>query len=73
MKVVVAPDETERKVTPPDDLVAALAKSRRAQAAWDKLSYTHKREHVDAIEEAKKPDTRARRVAKAISLLEHRS
>ena len=38
----------------PADLEAALAADPDAQAAWDRLSYTHRREHVEAIEEAKR-------------------
>jgi uncharacterized protein YdeI (YjbR/CyaY-like superfamily) len=40
-----------------------------AQAAWDRLSYTHKKEIAGAIEDAKKPETRARRIEKAIGEL----
>jgi uncharacterized protein YdeI (YjbR/CyaY-like superfamily) len=36
---------------------------------WRELSYTHQREHVEAIEEAKKPETRARRIAAAVDML----
>jgi uncharacterized protein YdeI (YjbR/CyaY-like superfamily) len=35
----------------------------------DGLAYTHKREHVLAIEGAKKPETRARRIEKALAML----
>lgn len=62
-------DEEERTVTAPKDLAKALAKSARAKKKWDALSYTHKREHVEAIESAKKPETRARRIARAIEML----
>lgn len=40
-----------------------------AWAAWQGLSYTHRREHVDAIEEAKKPETRVRRVGNAVKMV----
>lgn len=36
---------------------------------WKALSYTHQREHVEAIEEAKKPETRARRIAAAVAMV----
>jgi uncharacterized protein YdeI (YjbR/CyaY-like superfamily) len=61
-------DEETRKVTPPADLVKAL----KAAAAWDgwrALSYTHQREHVEAIEGAKKPETRARRIGRAVEMV----
>ena len=38
-------------------------------AAWERLRPSHKREHVAAIIEAKKPETRARRIDKALQML----
>lgn len=67
--VAVALDTSERKVEVPSELAAAFRKDKAARAAWDKLSFTHQREHVEAIEEAKKPETRARRVEKALEML----
>jgi Bacteriocin-protection, YdeI or OmpD-Associated/Domain of unknown function (DUF1905) len=63
--VTVARDEAERTVEVPDDLAAALDDA-GARAAFDKLSYSHRREHVNAINEAKRPETRARRIARVI-------
>jgi hypothetical protein len=63
-------DEEPRVITPSQDLARALKASKQAQAAWEKLSYTHQKEHAKAIEEAKKPETRARRIEKAIAQLE---
>ena len=60
-------DDEPRIVTPPPDFEKALKASKSAQAMWNKLSYTHRKEHVRAIEEAKRPETRARRIAKAIA------
>ena len=62
-------DEKPREVVVPDDLAAALAGDPEAHAAWDRLSYTHRREHVEAIEEAKREETRRRRVEAALALL----
>jgi bifunctional DNA-binding transcriptional regulator/antitoxin component of YhaV-PrlF toxin-antitoxin module len=62
-------DEEPREVVVPDDLTAALAGDPEAQAAWDRLSYTHRREHVEAIAEAKRQETRERRVEAALALL----
>lgn len=53
----------------PDDLAAALARDAKAAAAWEALRPSHKREHVKAILEAKKPETRAARVSKAVAML----
>ena len=44
-------------------------KDKAAKAAWDKLSYSHQRQHQLAIDGAKAADTRARRVAKTIEML----
>jgi hypothetical protein len=61
-------DTEPRVVKPPADLVKAL----KAASAWDRwqaLSFTHQREHVEAIEEAKKPETRARRIDRAVQMV----
>ena len=67
--VKLEPDTEARIVKPPPDLAAALKKNAKAKAAWEKLSYTHQKEHVEAILEAKKAETRERRVQKAIEML----
>ena len=64
--VVVALDEEPRVVEVPTDLAQALAADDAAHAAFDKLSYTHRREYVQWIAEAKRPATRARRVAETV-------
>lgn len=53
----------------PDDLAAALAKNNRARKAWETLRPSLKREYVKAITEAKRVETRARRVQKVIDEL----
>ena len=67
--VTLERDDEPRTVTPPADLARALRRDKDARAAWDKLSYTHRREYVELIEGAKRPETRARRVEKALSQL----
>jgi Bacteriocin-protection, YdeI or OmpD-Associated/Domain of unknown function (DUF1905) len=64
--VVVALDEQPRVVEVPADLSEALAADDAAQAAFDQLSYTHRREYVEWILGAKRPATRARRVAQTV-------
>jgi Bacteriocin-protection, YdeI or OmpD-Associated/Domain of unknown function (DUF1905) len=64
--VVVALDDEPRVVEVPTDLAQALAADGAAEAAFDKLSYTHRREYADWIAEAKRPATRARRVAETV-------
>ena len=69
IEVRVALDEEDRVVTPPADLVKALQAAPPAWDRWRGLSYTHQREHAEAVEGAKKPETRARRVAKTVELV----
>ena len=66
--VTVAVDRSERVVEVPADLAAAIADA-GLQEAWDRLSYTHRKEHARAIVEAKQPETRARRIAKAVEMI----
>lgn len=70
VRVRLALDTEPRVVVPPEDLARRLADRPRAAAAWERLPYTHRREHVEAIEEAKRPETRARRIDRAIAMLE---
>jgi len=72
VRVRLEVDDQPREVRVPDDLARAMRRVKGAKAAWDALSYTHRREHVEAIEGAKKPETRERRVAKAIEMLASR-
>jgi hypothetical protein len=63
VRVSIELDTEPRTVAVPDDLRSALGADDAAQEAFDKLSYTHRREYVEWVEEAKRPETRARRVA----------
>jgi hypothetical protein len=67
--VVMEPDDEPRAVVIPPDLALALAADPAARNAWDRSSFTHRKEFVLAVEEAKKPETRARRVAKALEAM----
>ena len=62
-------DDAPRSVEVPADLQAALDADQTAREAWARLSFTHQRETVEAITTAKRPETRVRRIAKAIELL----
>jgi hypothetical protein len=53
----------------PRDLARALAAEPRAKATFEKLAPAHRREHVKHVIEAKKPETRARRIAKTVETL----
>lgn len=65
--VLVELDTAPREVAVPDDLAAAFAAAPAALTAFDKLSYSQQQRHVMLIEDAKTPETRQRRVAKAVS------
>jgi len=69
LTVVVRNDEAPREVEVPDDLAEALARNDPARTAFEGLSFSHKREYVEAINEAKRPETRARRVERTIQAL----
>lgn len=61
-------DTEPRVVEAPADLRAALAEA-GALDRWERLSFTHQREHVTAIEDAKQAATRERRIAKCVAML----
>ena len=67
--VTVEPDTAPREVAVPADLAAALAEAPEARAFFDGLAYTHRKEYVRWIEEAKREETRARRVGQAVAML----
>ncbi|MGH3115808.1 MAG: YdeI/OmpD-associated family protein [Gaiellales bacterium] len=66
--VTVEADTAERTVAVPDDLARALDAA-GMRATFDALSFSHRREYVTWIEEAKGADTRARRIAGTLDLL----
>ena len=66
-------DNEKREVTIPADLIRALKAIPGAMEQWRKLSYTHQREHVEAIEGAKKPETRNRRITRATAMVQSKS
>lgn len=65
-------DTDERVIEPPADFLAALRATPAAWDRWKDLSYSHQREHVESIEGARTPDTRARRIARSIDALRQR-
>jgi hypothetical protein len=69
IKVTVEPDTEPRVVEVPTDLLKELKKDKEAKTYFDKLSYTHQKEYVTWITEAKKEETRQNRIAKTIEML----
>lgn len=67
VEVTLEVDAAPREVEVPEDLAAALKKA-GATAGFAALSFTYRKENVRSIEEAKAPETRARRIAKAVEM-----
>jgi hypothetical protein len=63
-------DKEKKKISLPDDLIAALKKNKKATAHFETLSFTNKKEYVSWIVEAKKDVTRNKRVVETVAKLE---
>jgi Bacteriocin-protection, YdeI or OmpD-Associated/Domain of unknown function (DUF1905) len=62
-------DDVPREVDVPDELASALGVDPAARTAFESLSYTHRKEYARWVGEAKRDETRRRRVEKAIAML----
>lgn len=69
VKITVESDTKPRIIEVPKDLLKELKKDSDAKAFFDKLAYTHQKEYVKWIEEAKRGETRQARVVKTIEML----
>lgn len=69
VEVDVEVDEAPREVSVPPDFAEALDGDAEAKRFFDGLSYSNKRRFVLPIEDAKTPETRQRRIEKAVSTL----
>lgn len=70
IKVTIKRDKKPKaELVVPDDLAAALKKSKKAAKVFDEFSYSHRKEYVEWIEEAKRPETRAKRVETTVAQL----
>jgi hypothetical protein len=69
LDVEIALDRAKRVVKPPSDFVTALKAAPPAWERWRELSFSHQREYAEAIAEARKPETRARRIRGAIQMI----
>ena len=69
VEVVLALDSAPREVDVPDDLAAALAADPAVQQAFDGLAFTHRKEFARWVAEAKRADTRERRVGQAVEMI----
>ena len=69
VKITVELDEEPRVIEIPAELKKAFKVEKEAKTSFDKLSYTHRREYVMWINEAKREETRQNRIVKAIEML----
>jgi hypothetical protein len=69
VKITVELDTEPRVIEVPAELKKAFKIEKKAKAFFDKLSYTHQREYVMWINEAKREETRQNRIAKTIEML----
>jgi hypothetical protein len=68
-RVEIVAEAGERSVEVPEDLAAALAGDAAARGAFEALAYSHRKEYVRWITEAKREATRAQRVAKTVEMV----
>lgn len=73
VEVALAVDAEPRTVAVPDDLAAAFAARPAARRVFDAMSYSHQRRYVLAIDDARTPQTRERRIAKTVDELGQRA
>lgn len=69
LKVTLELDTDKREVTVPADFAQALQATPPAWERWQELSYSNQREYVEAVEQAKKPETRARRILEGVQAI----
>ena len=69
--VVMGKDTEKRTVEIPKDLVHKLMENNLTEI-FSKMSYTHQKEYVNAVNEAKKAETRIRRIEKTIEMLKEK-
>jgi hypothetical protein len=69
VNVTVEPDIEPRVIEIPAELKKLFKTEKEAKAIFEKLSYTHQREYVMWINEAKKEETRQSRIVKTIEML----
>ena len=62
-------DISPRIVELPADLAKAIKGDKKATSSWEALSYTNRKEMARSLEEAKRPETRERRLAQALGSL----
>lgn len=69
VKVTVQEDTEERVIEVPADFQEALDGHPVAKETFEKFSYTCKKEYVQWVEEAKRPETRINRIVKSVEMI----
>jgi len=69
VNVKVELDDKTREITIPDDVQKSLEKNQMALETYNKLSYSHQKEYINWILEAKREETRQNRIEKMIQKL----
>jgi len=69
LEVEITADAAPRTVEVPEDLASALAGDPAAAAAFEKLAYSHRKEYVRWVSEAKREQTRLDRIAKTVEMV----
>ena len=69
VNVEIVLDTAPREAEVPADFAKALGKDAKAKQRFEQLAPSHKREWVRSIEDARKPETRLRRIEKAMNSL----
>ncbi|HKR31438.1 MAG TPA: YdeI/OmpD-associated family protein [Terriglobales bacterium] len=67
--IVLERDREERVIETPDEIKKAVSANKTAQATWESLSFTHKKEWVRAVADAKKEETRRARIEKLVAAM----
>jgi hypothetical protein len=71
VKIKLSEDIEPRTVDVPNDIIEAFSVSQKALSTFTRFSYSHKKELTEWINEAKRTETRERRIIKAIVMLEN--
>jgi uncharacterized protein YdeI (YjbR/CyaY-like superfamily) len=68
-KVPAKPKPVKKELVVPHDLMASLKKNKKAMATFEKFTYSHRKEYIEWITEAKTEATRTKRLKTAIEWL----
>jgi Bacteriocin-protection, YdeI or OmpD-Associated/Domain of unknown function (DUF1905) len=69
VEVAIELDTAPREVDVPEALASALARDPAAKTTFEALAFTHRKEYARWVADAKRPETRERRVSQALEML----